>query len=135
MSRAAYSRALGFTLLEVLAALAVAAVGILAVSRTLSSSITVADGVEARTVAYWVAGNEMSELRISRLWPSVGETRRPVAMGARRWVALRRVVETPDADVLRVEVEVRAEGDDATVLATVNGYVARIMPPREPADG
>ncbi len=129
------ARVAGFTLLEVLAALAVAAVGILAVSRTLSSSIAVADGVEARTVAYWVAGNEMAELRISRLWPSPGETRRPVTMGGRRWTALRRIVETPDPDVYRVEVSVVSGDGDGAALATVNGYVARIVPPREEGDG
>jgi len=56
----------GFTLLEVLVALAIISVGLLSVSTALSRAITINEGLEERTVAVWIAGNKMAELRMSR---------------------------------------------------------------------
>ena len=42
-----------------LVALAIVSVGLLSVSEALSRAVTVNEGLEERTVAVWIAGNEV----------------------------------------------------------------------------
>lgn len=121
----------GFTLLEVLAALAIAATGLLAVAGTVSSSLDVSIASESRTVAYWVAGNELSELRLSGAFPGAGSSRQQVSMGGRVWLVARDVKTTPDPDVLRVEISVSEGGRESEVMARLNGYLVRFEAARE----
>lgn len=119
----------GFTLLEVLAALAIAAVGLLAVSQTVSSSLKVSLATESRSVAYWVASNHLAELRIAGNVPVSGTSRRQVTMGGRRWSIVREVADTPDQDVSRIQVRVSDVNSDTVVLARLDGYLVRFEPP------
>jgi general secretion pathway protein I len=66
------SRASGFTLVEVLVALAVVAIALLAVSRSAATSSTTAAEVKLRTLAGFVAENRLGELEARRVWPPVG---------------------------------------------------------------
>ncbi len=118
----------GFTLLEVLAALAIAATGLLAVSQTVSTSIDVSSGTESRMVAYWVAGNNLAELRMSEVWPNQGVTRQSTSMAGRKWNISREVKSTADIDVVRVEVSVYTDGDEHR-QALLNTYLARLEEP------
>ncbi|KAA3624528.1 MAG: type II secretion system protein GspI, partial [Proteobacteria bacterium] len=125
----------GFTLLGVLAALAIAATGLLAGSRTVTSSLDVSIATEARTVAYWVAGNELAELRISGAFPGVGSNRSEVSMAGRNWAVERETKATPDPDVLRVEVRVFEQGTQSRALARLNGYLVRFESARDVPGG
>ena len=55
----------GFTLLEVLIALVVVALALLALTRTAGGQISRFDGLRERTLAGWVAANVLSETRIA----------------------------------------------------------------------
>ena len=121
----------GFTLIEVLAALAIAATGLAAVSKTISSSLDVSIATEFRAVANWVAGNQMSELRLSDVWPAVGTSQEEVIMGGRRWRVERTVESTPDDDVVRVNIVVTPSEGRMRGVARLNGYLARVEPPSE----
>ena len=124
----------GFTLIEVLAALAIAATGLLAVARTINSSVEVADATAARTVAYWVASNHMAALRLSATWPASGVNEREIQMGGRPWRVERNVESTPDPDVVKVSIRVFEANRDRPAVARLNGYLARLEPP-QPAPG
>jgi general secretion pathway protein I len=118
----------GFTLLEVLAALAIAAVGLAAVSQTLSSSLKVSLATESRTVAYWVASNHLAEMRIASTVPAAGTSRQQANMAGRRWSIVREVRDTPDPDVLRIEVRVMDPESESDILARLGGYLVRFEP-------
>lgn len=120
----------GFTLIEVIAALAIAATGLLAVSKTITSSVEVADATATRTVAYWVAANHMTELRLSDAWPATGNSSREVQMGGRTWRVDRGVESTPDEDVVKVVIQVFESTVDRPAVARLNGYLSRLDPPR-----
>jgi len=62
----------GFTLLEVLIALAVLAIGMIAVIGTAGTSTRTAAELKEETFAHWVAMNELASLRLSANWPSLG---------------------------------------------------------------
>ncbi|MFT5112696.1 MAG: general secretion pathway protein I [Parasphingorhabdus sp.] len=122
----------GFTLLEVLAALAIASTGLLAVAHTVSTSVDVSAATEGRTVALWVASNAMAELRLSQIWPAAGSSTQQATMAGRKWVIKRTIEATADADIVKVELQVLFE---QRLLSTVKGYLARLDPPRKSVDG
>lgn len=115
----------GFTLLEIVIALAIAALGIAAVAKATGGAATVAAETRERLLAVWVAGNRLSELRITRAWPDTGNTDLVRSMGGRSWHLTQTVVETPDDDVRRVSVEVYTDAERADREFVVHGYVAR----------
>lgn len=100
----------GFTLLEVLVALAIAAIGLAAVSRALYQNIEVADRLDQKMIATWVAGNHLAELQISRAYLSGGETSDSEKMAGRDWRIESEYIPTGDNQIVRVDVRVY-EGD------------------------
>ena len=117
----------GFTLLEVLIALGIAAVGLIAISSTLDSSVSVAERLESQTVATWVASNRMAELRMNRDFISSGSNISNQKMAGRDWKIIENYFATEDPNISRVVVEVSVEGEEFRVVQQV-GYLARYKP-------
>lgn len=115
----------GFTLLEIIAALAIAAVGIAAVAKTTGSSASVLQVTEARLLASWVASNRLTELRLSRAWPAASESDRSATMGGRTWHYREKISTTRDPDLLRVDIEVYSDKAHEKLSSTLFGYLAR----------
>ncbi len=106
----------GFTLIEVLIAVFVVALGIGALLTTISSSARAAGQMRDQSMARWVALNRLAELRLSRERPTVGTTSGEADMGNMHWT-WRQVISDPGlAGVLRVDVAVARS--DAKVGAT-----------------
>ena len=59
----------GFTLLEVLVALAVFAVAAIALMRVSESQLQLSARLEDKTFAHWVALNMVSEMQANQDWP------------------------------------------------------------------
>ncbi|HEV8018721.1 MAG TPA: type II secretion system minor pseudopilin GspI, partial [Steroidobacteraceae bacterium] len=118
-------RAGGFTLIEVLVALAIVAVGMAAVLGALSSSADTVSYLRDKTFAQWVALNQISTLRISGQVTPVGNSDGDVDFAGRSWHWRREVVATEVPGVVRIDVKVRpAEvkaGDDNGWFTTVSG--------------
>lgn len=114
----------GFTLLEILIALSVLAIGLSAAIRSgLASTETVGE-LRARQWAGWVAENQIALLRASRQWPAVGESNGEANMGDSRFRWQMQVAPAPHRQFRRVEVRVvRPEQGDA-VLARLVTYLA-----------
>ena len=118
----------GFTLLEMLVALAIVSVGLLSVSEALSRAVTVNEGLEERTVAVWIAGNKMAELRMSREFSASGENSSSVSMAGRNWKVVENYYSTSDPDIARIVVSVFIEGEEASILNST-GYLSRYVAP------
>ena len=67
------SRAAGFTLIEVMVALVVVALGMMAVHTTLNGYAAASALLEEQTLASWIATNKLTELSIAPTWPSLGD--------------------------------------------------------------
>jgi len=118
-------RARGFTLIEVLVALAIVVVGMAAVLGALSSSADTVWYLRDKTFAQWVALNQIAMLRLSGQQTPVGDSSGDVDFAGRSWHWRREVVATEVPGVVRLDVSVRlAEvkaGDDQAWLTTVSG--------------
>lgn len=96
----------GFTLLEVLVALAIAAIGLGAVTKALYQNIDVADRLSQKMIGTWVASNYLTELHISRAYLSGGSTTDTVKMAKREWQIKADYTPTGDNKIVRVDVDV-----------------------------
>jgi general secretion pathway protein I len=103
----------GFTLLEVLIALAIVAMSVGALLGTVTSSASNVIYLKDKTLAEWVALNRLTEIRIDHQnMPSEGKRSGNSVMGGMRWEWQEEVVELPVVKGLfRVEVRARATGE------------------------
>ena len=88
----------GFTLLEVLVALAVIAIPLLAVMESVTTNVSNAAYLRDRTFAHWVAMNQVTEQQLSPQWPAPGQTEDQVLMSGRTWYWKMTVKVTDDPD-------------------------------------
>ena len=118
------ARSRGFTLVEVVVALAIVAIGMLAVFKTIGDTVNNVTELRDRSLATWIADNRITEIRISGEMPSVEETAGEVEFGGRRWHWLTKVSQTQVKGLRRIDVSVRRDGDDEnSSLANLAGFV------------
>ena len=120
----------GFTLIEVMVALGIVAVGLLAISTALTNSIDVSQQLDARTTANWVASNRMAELRMNRSFTTGGSQSSQENMAGQDWKIVDNYFSTEDPNIVRVVIEVFVDGEDFPVSTNV-GFLARYKPPTQ----
>lgn len=120
--------AFGFSLIEVLVALAVVAVAMVAVVSSVSSQIKIVERTRERSFAGWVASNAMNERRLREPFPEVGESSGLVSMAHQRFAWRMVVQSTEEPDLRRIDVRIarKSDGDlpDQPVLSRTE-FVAR----------
>lgn len=119
---------LGFTLIEVLIALAVVAIALLGLTRTAALEVRDFDALRERTLAGWVAANVLAEARVSGALPSTGTSDGRVELGGRAWRWTRDVSATPDPDIRRIDIRVFA-GEAKDSVASLSGFAAATLNP------
>ena len=97
----------GFTLIEVLVALAIVAVGMAAVMTALSSSAGTVFYLRDKTFAQWVALNQIANLRVSGQIPAVGDSEGDIDYAGRKWHWRQEVVASEVPGVERIDMRVR----------------------------
>ncbi|HET6545892.1 MAG TPA: type II secretion system minor pseudopilin GspI [Rhodanobacteraceae bacterium] len=111
----------GFTLIEVLIALAVIALAMLALTRTAALQVRDFGELRERTLAGWVASNVLAETRLATALPATGRSDGRAELGRRGWRWTREVKATPNASILRIELKVYP-GDAKQPSATLIGF-------------
>jgi general secretion pathway protein I len=109
----------GFTLIEVLIALAIVAIALGAVLRAIGSLAADTDSARQHLLALWSADNALSELRISSAWPPPGQTTFACPQGAYRFVCRQVVTALGSPLVRQVTVSVYPSAANRIVLAEV----------------
>jgi general secretion pathway protein I len=116
-------RILGFTLLEVLAALVIVALGMLGVIEAVSQTASNSSYIRDKTLAHWVAMNQLTQARLSQSPPKIDKSSDEVEMADRRWRWTMEVTQTPVESVRRIDISVRLkDADENSSLATVTGF-------------
>ena len=104
--------ACGFTLVEVLVALAVLAIALGAAIRGAALAADNAAHLRDKTFAHWVAMNQIGEHQLAQTWPAVGEREGVERLAGRDWRWRRRVEPTDDPWMRRLTVRAGpAEGE------------------------
>lgn len=117
----------GFTLVEILVALLVLAIALTAAARGLSAAIDTTAALRDRTLARWVAEDQLASLELGREWPALDEKEGDAEMGGRAFHWRQGTSATPVARMRRVEVSVFLPGEDAA-LARLTGFVEQTGP-------
>jgi general secretion pathway protein I len=106
MSYSPHQGARGFTLVEVLIAVLVVALGIGALLSTVSASATAIARLRDKSFAQWIALNQISTQRLSGAQPSVGVTYGTIDFAGGSWRWQQEVTDPGVAGIVRVEVRV-----------------------------
>jgi len=121
--RCSVTRLDGFTLIEILVAMTIIAVGVSALVASAAGSTFRADYLREREFGRWVASNALTELQVLPAWPSVGTTNKEVEMGLFTWHVRTRTQAVADPDLRRVDVQVRRDKDAENYIYTVSGII------------
>jgi general secretion pathway protein I len=101
----------GFTLLEVLVALAIVAMSVGALLGTVTSSASNVIYLKDKTLAEWVALNRLTEVRIDKNMPDKGKRTGNTVMAGMRWEWEEEVVELPIKGMFRIDVRAHSTGE------------------------
>ncbi|HEY5807473.1 MAG TPA: type II secretion system minor pseudopilin GspI [Povalibacter sp.] len=117
------SRALGFTLLEVLAALVIVSLGMLGVIEAVSQTASNGAYLRDKSIAHWIAMNQLTTVRLAQQPPKIDKTSDEIEMADRQWRWTMEVSQTPLDSVRRIDITVRLEdADEDSSLAAVTGF-------------
>lgn len=117
----------GFTLLEVLVALAVLALALSAGIKGAGSNVENTAYLRDRTLAHWVAMNKMTELDVFQKYPAPDNTERGTSvLAGHEWhwnvrTTLEKIVEPYEFGVATIEVR-RAEKDEQALSTLIAAY-------------
>jgi general secretion pathway protein I len=115
--------AAGFTLIEVLAALVIVALGMLGVIEAVTQNAKNGSYLREKTLAHWIAMNVITERRLQPSPPDIAETSDEIEYAGERWRWTLRVSETPVESLRRMDVFVRpADAPEDEALATLTGF-------------
>jgi general secretion pathway protein I len=127
----------GFTLIEVLVALAIVAIGMAAVLESLTSSANTTVYLQDKTFANWVALNRIETVRLSGSVPQAGNSDDNITYAGQSWEWQQKVTTTQIPGMVQIEVDVKpadsTAGDDKGWYASAIGFMGSAMaPPTNP---
>lgn len=120
----------GFTLIEVIVALIVVSLGMLAVIETVGGTARNTTYLRDKTVAHWVAMNKLTEVRLLPSAPGIDKSSDEIEMAGRKWRWTMEVEQTPVETIRRINIRVRpAEAPETSSMASVSGFYGTAVAP------
>ena len=126
--RAQIRPAVGFTLVEILVALAIVAVALAAGMRALAQSADSASTLKSRTLALWIAQNRLANVQLTDPWPAVGTSNGEAEQAGARFVWRETVAGTPNPAFRKIEIIVAEPQMPDYALAKLVGYIGNARP-------
>ncbi len=115
----------GFTLIEVMVALTIIAISLGALLNTSGTQANSAGYLKRKTLAHWVAVNELSQMRITKEFPSTGEKKGTTEMAGKEWYWVRDTQKTEDKNARQITITVYEDKEHEKNLSTLIGYANR----------
>lgn len=113
----------GFTLLEVLVALAFLAIMLGSLFSQMSQYGRQGAMLKEKTLAGWVARNQVVEWQLKTPWPSPLEKKGKEKMAGHEWAWKVKISNSEDPQVRRIDVEVRKDTDAKNPLVSYVGSI------------
>ncbi|WP_371187738.1 type II secretion system minor pseudopilin GspI [Thalassotalea maritima] len=113
----------GFTLIEVLLALTIFAIAGTAVMGVASTSLVGTANLEIKSIASWVASNQLVEVNLQQAWPPQKKKGKE-EMAGHEWHWQRIIEETEDPNMRAVTIEVREQLNDQYPVVSMVTYVS-----------
>jgi type II secretion system protein I len=110
----------GFTLIEVLVALAIVVLGMSALMTTISSSADTTTRLREKSFAEWVGFNQVSTTRLTLNAPTAGTMEGDVDFANNSWHWLQTIDQIELPGVLRITVQVRRNVQGAAAVSLSN---------------
>lgn len=133
-------RQAGFTLIEVMVALAVFVAVALTLDSTMTANITSSSRFEEKTLAAWVASNKLVELQVYQRWPGTGRQDDEAEFAGRIWFVQSEVTDGPFPDTRRIDIAVGPKpeqmlGEKRPVTTLTALLVKPLAPPAQGSGG
>jgi general secretion pathway protein I len=113
----------GFTLIEVLVALAIVSIALMSALRAAGQGTNNVGELRARLLAGWVAENLLAEHRARRDWLPLGIQRGTEREGGLDFAWREEVITTPNSAFRRLDVRVFASTEESHSLAHLAGFL------------
>jgi general secretion pathway protein I len=114
-------RARGFTLIEVLVALGIVAIALVAGLQATAALTNNAQRQSDMMLAHLCAENELVRMKLARQLPPMGETSESCEQAGQAFVVRLKVSPTPNPSFRRVDAQVLANASPVLRLSTVMG--------------
>ena len=118
----------GFTLIEVMLAMAVFAIAGVALLGVADNNYRHISHLEEQMFANWVASNQLVEVSLEKTWPPKNNRKGKVEMAGRTWYWQQKVIKTANKELRAVNMQVRLNEDDELVSASLLTYLAQDKP-------
>ncbi len=113
----------GFTLIEILVALAIVAIGLAAAVRATSQVTAGTENARVRLVASWVAQDRLAERSARGDWPVPGTISGSAAQGPFAFAWRESVSATSDPSLRRIDIAIAETARPDYVVARLTGYL------------
>ena len=117
------SRVRGFTLVEILVALAIIAVALAAGLRALAQATDSAAALKERTLALWVAQNRVAAASLESPWPAPGQRTGRAQQAGVAFTYTETISTTPNRAFRKIDVIVAAPDAPEYALAHLTGFI------------
>ncbi|MFV7769979.1 MULTISPECIES: type II secretion system minor pseudopilin GspI [Shewanella] len=118
-------RATGMTLLEVIVALMVFAIAAVSITKSLGEQMANMPILEERTLAQWVASNQMVDARLEKKFPDLGRKDGSTELAGKEWYWRKEVVKTTDDNFRMIRISVSDDERYNRIIAQVSSYVLK----------
>jgi len=120
------AKVLGFTLIEVMLALAVFSIAGIALLSTASNNARNMGHLESKMFANWIASNQLVASSLEKKWPPKNNLNGEVELAGRAWFWKQKVIKTTDKNMRAIVMEVRLHEDDELAVSSLTTYVSKV---------
>lgn len=115
----------GFTLIEIMVAMAIIAIALASLMKASGNHTHSAAYLKSKTLAHYVAMNEVARLQIANQWPDLGSSSKSIEMAGTEWYWIREVEETGDesGNIRGVKFTIYQDEKRTQNLAQVQAFI------------